>query len=307
MTMKQVYEALIVEQADPKMTVKHFLSIMTNQEILHLDFVNPTSPLISPPKLSRHEAIIALLAESEKPLTLDEIINRGRSYFGIKQAGHFKRSVAAILNRYDEFYLLGQASFGLRKHFVLPEAVWPKARSDFKKVLQHKKRPVSTIEVVRQKQYGWTELTNEYEITHVLKEDPSLIYLGRFLFALKAWSINERENIKDIIYRVMRDASRPLTSKEIYNSVLRERYVAPTSISTILRADTRFFDSGFGYFSLKNDKLDPSYFLENHRLIGKLIARLEPPLTLGNLLEKLGIKPQSISEDKEVSGNYWTN
>jgi hypothetical protein len=74
--------------------------------------------------------------------------------------------------------------------------------------------------------------------------------LGRFLFALAEWGLRQREYIHDLIPRVLQQAGRPLTCKEVLDRLRHFRSVSPTGFLADLRRHPQVRDFGLGRFGL---------------------------------------------------------
>jgi hypothetical protein len=69
----------------------------------------------------------------------------------------------------------------------------------FLSVALQRESPVSTSEAINEQLIEAAELTNAYELAQILREDARFIDLGRFLFALEEWDIEERAHVYDLV------------------------------------------------------------------------------------------------------------
>jgi hypothetical protein len=291
LALNQLYNRLpgSIKDSGPK----DFLVFMSGHSPTDLDLADPMNPKLGPVELDRGEAIRAVLREAKQPLTVAEIIDRGKAYSIIGDHSQSLRALEAFVLRDEDIYLLGPATFGLREHFRLAESDWPNVRKDFKRFMRKKGRPVSTIEFLQGAAHSWGAVVNHYELVHVIRQDPAVNYLGRMNFSLRSSGIRERVPLKQIMYQTLQNASGPLSSAEIYRALLKVRFVSPTSVGTMLRSNKRIFDLGFGYFSTKSRRIPSSYWINNAALISRMVARSEPPLRFGELLSKFLLRPNS--------------
>src|SRR5439155_4373271 len=161
---------------------------------------------------------------------------------------------------------------------------------DFRELLKQQNRPVSTAEVVNFRRFNWAERTNAYELACIVLGDDRLIDLGKFLFALAEWGIEEREYVKDLIPKVLQKVGRPLTGTEVLARLQQLRSVSPTSIASSLRKHPEVRDYGFGHYGLKSwgDSVRAK-IVTDAALVQRVIRRAVPPLTFARLCEILDV------------------
>jgi hypothetical protein len=162
--------------------------------------------------------------------------------------------------------------------------------NEFEKLLKLENRPLSTIEASDRQLIKGFEQIDSYEIAQILREDNRFTDLGRRLFALTEWGVQEREHIKDLLPRVFAKANRPLTAEQTLERLSRLRSVSPYSISNILQKHSEIRSFGFGYFGLKNwDGLHKEVILRDRGAIERAVRRATPPLSFATLCDNLGI------------------
>jgi hypothetical protein len=204
-TVCECFEAVPLPKAFAKVRAKASLRRVDLAEFLYTlqisrrfktEFPRPDAPVV---RLARRrsawEVGKAVLQMSEAPLTPEEILRRAPAIVPGEPISWNPRSLGGALHNREGIYLLGPRSYGLRQHFSMPQAGWQQARSDFRGLLRREKRPISTAEVVRARRFSWAAQTNTYELACILREDQRLIDLGRFLFALSVWGIEELRRI----------------------------------------------------------------------------------------------------------------
>jgi hypothetical protein len=291
--LPEIFQQLKKDKRLPSLNPGEFLEALRRDDSLKVFFHAPdlhTVQLVSP---RTRDWVRHILSQAESALTPEEIIERAQMLLGDRFSAPSPLTIANVLKPEDGFYLLDRRSFGLRLHFRLPVPLWPVVRSDFERLLESQDRPVSTSEVLNEKTFDWTKLTNAYEVAQVLREDKRFIDLGRFLFALTEWGIEEREYVNDLIPKVLTRVGHPMTSGEISKELQRFRSITATSMASTLRKSSTVRDYGFGYYGLKCWGGESKAFLvSDARLVNRIIRRSEPPLTFRRLCQILEIPPE---------------
>ena len=170
-------------QADLRdLSVVDFLAGLKHARSLTVEFPKPDQPRVRLRWLAATKAMAAILADSNRPLTMKEILVRLRTTFGPETGDWSLGSVRRALTL--EAYCLARGTFGLRHHFRLSEPLGRKACSDVYELLQKQKLPISPFRVVSSGQFKWTSKTNGYELAEVLREDGRFVEVRRFNFDL---------------------------------------------------------------------------------------------------------------------------
>lgn len=288
------FEELRVEKNLSKLTAREFLDAVRRDDSVTVEFTTPSRPELRASKLTTREWVRLVLSQTDSPLTPEEIIRQGRELLGGRISPPSPFTLANMVRPEDGFYWLDRRAVGLRQHFRLPLPLWDKVRSDFCQLLRDENRPISTSEVCNDNRFNWTRLANAYEIAQVLREDRRFIDLGRFLFGLTKWGIEEREYVNDLIPKVLARVGHPTTTAEVCMELKRFRSVTPTSMSAVLRKSGDVRDYGFGYYGLTSWGDDAKDFLVSEApFVNRIIARSEPPFTFGALCEVLEITPDT--------------
>ncbi len=271
-----------------KVEATELLAALQHSRRFKVEFPKPDAPTVRLARRSVLDVAKAILQESDAPLTPEQILDRARSRFGNDAVPWSPLTAGNALGRAEGFYLLGPRSYGLRQHFSMAEEIWPQIRADFRALLEWENRQISTAEVVNSSKFDWAAQTNTYELACILREDDRLIDLGKFLFALTEWGIEEREYIKDLIPKVLEKAGRPLTGTEVLERLQKLRSVSPTCIASALRKHPAIRDYGFGHYGLKawGDSVK-SNIVADTGLVERVIRRATPPLTFARLAEIL--------------------
>lgn len=299
--LHEVFELLKASRKVPKVESAEFLEALRQTESLQVDFKSPERPTIKLSNLHTRDWVTHVLSQAEGPLTPEQIIERAKHYLGDRFKVPSPFGLANKLKPNDGFYLLDRRAVGLRQHFRLPLRIWRKVRSDYRLLLKREDRPISTSEVCNERMFEWVALTNAYEIAQVLREDDRFTDLGRFLFALTEWGIEEREYVNDLIPRVLASAGHPMTGTAICDELQRFRSITPTSMASVLRGNAEVRDYGFGYYGLKAwGDTSKAFLVSESRLVNRIIGRSEPPFSFGQLCSVL-----EVSGDDRLADRLW--
>ncbi len=299
--LDQVFALLKASRKVPQLKPAEFLEALRQSESLPVDFISPERPTIKLSNLRTRDWVTHVLSQAAGPFTPEQIIERATTLLGDRFTPPSPFGLANKLKPKDGFYLLDRRAFGLRQHFRLPLRLWRKVRSDYERLLKKENRPISTSEVCNERMFDWVALTNAYEIAQLLREDDRFTDLGRFLFALREWGIEEREYVNDLIPRVLANAGHPMIGTAICEELQRFRSITPTSMASVLRGNAEVRDYGFGYYGLKAwGDTSKKFLVSEKRLVNRIIGRSEPPFSFGQLCSVL-----EISEDDPLVDRLW--
>ncbi len=273
-----------------RLTPGEFLDALKSTKRLKVQFKSLAAGEVFLPRLLATDVARGILRSSTSPLTPEDILARAKQRFGDELSLWDPRTLGNALTEEKGFCLLGPRCYGFREHILLPEILWRRARSDFREMLTQASRPISTAEVVNNHRFVWTAQTNAYELACILREDARLIDLGKFLFALAEWGIEEREYIRDLIPKVLAKAGGPLTATQVFERLQQLRSSSPTSITRQLRSHAEVRDYGFGHYGLKawGDSVKAS-IVADAALIERIVRRAVPPLAFFRLCEILDV------------------
>ncbi len=276
-----------------------FLAVLQHSRRFKIELPQPDAPVVLLARRSALDASRAVLQASNAPLTPEEILVRAHALVGPDAARWNPRTLGNALVEEKGFYLLGPRSYGLRQHFAVAEEQWLQIRADFRALLERENRPISSADVVNSRKFGWAGQTNTYELACILRGDGRLIDLGKFLFALTEWGIEEREYIKDLIPKVLEKVARLLTGTEVLDRLQQLRSVSPTCIASALRKNPAIRDYGFGHYGLKTwgDSVKNNV-VSDTGLVQRVIRRATPPLTFARLAEILDTPATGDLADK---------
>jgi hypothetical protein len=278
-----------------------FLETVKHAKTVLIQFPQPDQPEARLRHIRLSAMAKTLLETSDEPLTPEEILSRAEVKFGSELVEWDPRTVGNALTPEKGFYLLGPRAYGVRRHFKLQKPEQNRARRDAYGLLRKLNRPVSTLDMLDVTELRWVQLANKYELAQILREDKRFTDLGRLLFGLAEWGVEERKYVKDLVPEILRIAGQPLNASQIAERLQQLRSVAPTSLMNIVRHVPEVRDYGFGYFGLKSwgDLVKESMMADN-AMIDRVIRRSEPPVTFNRLCEAL-----QISVEGALSAKLW--
>jgi hypothetical protein len=217
-----------------------------------VSFASPERPIARLKKLTAREIAVLVLNASSSPLSPPEIRVQAKNLPIAWPNSVDLRNIANVLKPANGIYLLERGRYGVRRHFHLPEKLWPAAREAFDAALRKVARPVSTMEFLGDQSTAWKKRTNRYELVHILREDPRFRFLGRGLFSRAGWKLQPSLRLEDLVVRAVAEACRPLSRREIKEALETWRSIAPSSISNAsLRSNARLVEGPRGHFALR--------------------------------------------------------
>ena len=301
-TRPSAREALELLHAEPKhraLAPIAFLAALRATRAITVEFPQPDRPELRLARLRVGDCARVVLETSDEPLTIEEIIERARQRFGAEAVAWNPRTAENGFALLPDFFRLVPRSFGLRRHFHLPEKAWPKVRAQFEQLLISKGRPISTIDAERDGLIASLGEANSYELAAILRRNGRFIDLGRRLFALTAWGVQEREYVKDLIPRVLAEAGRPLTAQGIIERIHRLRSFSPQNMATTLQRHPEVRKLGFGYWTLQSSNDDFRDMLAGNReVVERAVRRAELPLTFAGLCGIFGFDAEHSHADR---------
>ncbi len=167
----------------------------------------------------RVDAIVKLIRESKKPMTLDELDNE----LDYEHPDHIK-AVASI----SKLLATLNGVWGLAK--------WPSVnpkniRDKIFVVLENKKEPMHFSDIakeIRESNFKRKNVTVQ-AIHNELIKDARFVLIGRGIYALSNWGY-KKGTISDIIQSILEKSGQPMTREEIVKQVLKVRKVKETTI-----------------------------------------------------------------------------
>ncbi|MCL5099392.1 MAG: hypothetical protein M1608_18030 [Candidatus Omnitrophica bacterium] len=288
--LSQVFNRLQEQGQPPNLNAGEFLRALKQCSSLTVEFPSPDQPVVRLSSLRICDWVQRVLSQSDRPLRPEEIITQAKKLFGHEVPPISIGGLRNSLRPEQGIFLLDRRAFGMKQHIQVPERLWSKLRNDVYRLLNEENRPVSTREMLKNTRFSWASQTNVHEVAHILREDERFVDLGRFLFALKEWGLLEREHIKDLIPQALKQVGHPTPATEILKELRRKRSVGRATISAVIRHHEGVRHYGFGYYGLKSWKeMDKSFYVSQPLLIRRIILNTKPPLTFGDLCEKLKI------------------
>jgi hypothetical protein len=251
-SLRTAFEAIRAVSGLRKTTPEDFLLALKQSRRLMVRFPEPDRPEVRLRFLHVLRVARAVLQASATPLTPESILALARARYG-SDAIHWKpRPTGDCLTPDQGFYLLGPRLFGLRRHFLLPAKERRLMKRNCFGLLKSERRPISTPEIINNQAFPWAAKASAYELAEVLREDPRFRDLGKFLFVLAEWGIEQRAHIKDLIPQVLAEIGRPATAAEVHQQLQRLRSVSRSGIAHQLRTTPCVQDCGSGRFGLKS-------------------------------------------------------
>jgi Bacterial RNA polymerase, alpha chain C terminal domain/Sigma-70, region 4 len=297
-TAEETY-AFLRQQPDFKdLSVGVFLTALRIAQKFTIDFPEVDRPRLRFRRLTFKEYAVPVLEESPEPLILEEILKRARSRFGDAVVVNVSRGVFNVPALEKGLILLGPRSIGLPRHIKAPLDTWPAIRNHFEKMLVKENRPISTTETLAQNKITGFSLNSPHELAHILREDDRFTDLGRHLFGLASWGIQERQLIKDLLPKIFHDANHLLTTEQVISDLSRLRSFCATSLTTIMRKCPEIQPFGFGYYGLKvwgNDKRRP--ILTDSSLAERAVRREQKPVSFRELCRIFSIDERGEEAD----------
>lgn len=285
-TTKDAFEHLRRRPVFAVVSAKAFLSIVRRARRIAVEFPYPDQPHLRLRRLRLLDVTFAVLGDSPEPLTPEEIIEQGRSRFGADAVILSSRGAENALAAHPDVFRLGPRAFGLRKHFASTERERTELRARFAALLKKENHPVSTIEVCEKQTIALPLTVNSYELAAIVRGDACFIDLGRRLFALAKWGIEEREHIKDLLPKIFSQADRPLTVSEVHERLTKFRSATPTGLTNILRNHPEIIRLDFDYYGLRiwGDSRN-TFFISKRSIVERAIRRVDPPINFNRLCE----------------------
>jgi hypothetical protein len=299
-TANEAYVQLHQQSKFRNLSVESFLNILRRARRIIVNFLKPECLELQLRRIQMHfqEFALPLLEDSSKPLTFEEIVEKAKAKYGEESIGVCTRGIISSLTPEKGFFFLGPRLLGLQKHFLTSVSRRPELCNRFEKLLQLENRPFSTLEASEQQRIKGFEQISSYEMAHILRADRRFTDLGRHLFALTEWGVQEREYIKDLLPQVFAKANRALTVEQIFEKISRFRSVSPSSITNYLRKHSEIRSYGFGYFGLKSwNGLQKEVILRDRGAIENAVRRATPPMSFATLCDNLGIPANGIQAE----------
>ncbi|MFO8006437.1 MAG: sigma factor-like helix-turn-helix DNA-binding protein [Candidatus Brocadiia bacterium] len=299
--LTDIFEQLKGVNGRGDLTAAEFLGTLRCKRSPSVTFGGPQTASVVPPVPKTREWAWMVLSEAEAPMRPKRILELAREFLPAGLSLPSDSTLANMLSPEDGFYLLGPHRFGLRKHMRTPQKLWGRIRADVEKLLRDEDRPLSARYIMQRRHLRWRTETTAYELSQILREDDRFADLGRMLFALAQWGVEERELIRDLILEALEATGHPMRACAILSAIQQRRSVSPTSLPTVLQTQPEIVAYGFGYYGLEAWKQTAKAFLVSQtELVDRIVARADPPVTFADLCETLDVRPRS-----PLAGRLW--
>lgn len=287
----------------PHITADDFTRLLIGQNKMIVRIRDLNNLFVYPPKKSPRDVAHRILRTSDHSLSAKEIILLSlnlRTPYHITISNH---SLHSLLNKEEDIFLLGPKKFGFLNHIRTSKRKLNKIRDDFHKYLIDENRAISSTEIVSERRFDWADRLNAHELAAILKRDNRLSYLGKFLFAAEKWGVEDRKHIKVLIPEVLKKVNVPMTAREIYLKIREIRSLSPYNISQQVKKNPQIRSEGYGYYSLRKwPKFSPKFFIDNLDLLDRVIRKLEPPISFGDLCAVFRVESNGA-----LSRRLWVN
>jgi hypothetical protein len=194
------------------------------------------------------EITIEILNESNSPLSRKQIIDIAKK--DLERDYNYDEKV--ILNRLlgiKEVVRLDVDLFGLKKHLNYNELEWQEILTESIQILKTIGRQVYISEIYNKIKDRFPKLKSYYELASILKFSDEIQDVGEYNFAIKRRGI-KRIKLKDLIKDIITDPNKRYNINDIYNEILKTRYVHRQGLRTTLLKQN-FLEEENNYFSLK--------------------------------------------------------
>jgi hypothetical protein len=198
---------------------------------LHSLWTTDKSSLVSAEKVV--DSLSKRLEKAGKPLRLNELV----SFISVGP-----KILSSYLEVSKRIQKSPEGSFGLENWpEIKPRGVKDKAYLVFKK----EKKPLHFREVANA-----IDSALPQTVHNELIKDERFTLVGRGLYALKEWGY-EQGYVKDVIFKVLKAAQKPLTKEEILEKVLKQRLVKENTVLLNLSNKKYFNRTPEGFYILK--------------------------------------------------------
>ncbi|MCD5397239.1 MAG: hypothetical protein LRZ96_01490 [Candidatus Pacebacteria bacterium] len=252
-----------LEQKTQEQNHIRFLLILGDSFIRHNDTEDIYSFwTINENSLALAEKIIKVLVkefeEIQKPLCFEELFQIYEKKITLKEEKFLSSDVLLSFLEISKMIEQGPfAQFGLSDWpEISPKGIKDKAYLVFKKYgkeLHFKKVAFLINEMVAAEFPFFKKQTPilPQTVHNELIKDPRFILVGRGIYALKEWGY-ESGTVKDVILKILKDVSVPLSQEEVIEKVLSQRFVEKNTILLNLQNRDYFERNALGEYILKN-------------------------------------------------------
>ena len=193
------------------------------------------------------------LEKEKKPFTLDELFKIQKSCLSkILNKKINKDIFVSCLEISKKIQKNPEGQFGLADWVEInPRGIKDKAYL----ILKKQGQPLHFTQVailIKDSPYYCQNQVHTATVHNELIKDPRFVLVGRGLYGLKEWGY-EPGVVKDIILKVLSQAKKPLSKKEILEGVLKQRIVKENTIFLNLQNKNYFLKDSQGRYLIKEN------------------------------------------------------
>jgi len=195
--------------------------------------------------------IINLLKKEKKPIKLEKMFNaRKKDFLKVFGKKLNKNIFQSCLELSKKIQKNPDGEYGL-KHWL---AINPRGIKDRAYlVLKREKTPLHFKEIttlIKELPFPYPKKIQATTVHNELIKNEHFVLVGRGLYALKEWGYFPGV-VKDVIVKVLKEAKKPLSRREISEKVLKERFVKENTIFLNLNDKNYFLKDDDGRYKIK--------------------------------------------------------
>ncbi|MFB6306675.1 MAG: DNA-directed RNA polymerase subunit alpha C-terminal domain-containing protein [Flavobacteriales bacterium] len=247
---KRFYEKKLSNSTVSK---EQFIKVIDTSRRIKINYQNGEFT-IRPKKIQHKHWIKKLLRDSEKPLTEDELINKYNSLYSELYGEIDTDRVMGNAENWDGVFLLSSHTYGLEKHFEIP----PSKRNEYLDFIYQKIKREEEPGFMLNARYTseWIseefgEEVNGYEMSVHLRKDERFEYLGRMIYTLSEWEVDDRQELDEIILQAFEEKGQPLHRKEILEYIRKMRSVKSYTLQGVIEGSEEIYKYENGFFGTK--------------------------------------------------------
>lgn len=251
---QELYNIISEDDLSERGAIDLFLDYSERFSVLDRDPRFRPSVLLSDFDMETYDQILnvihAIFEKEGRPFVFDEVYNALRS---IRPDALEKPHFESYLKTSSKLAVNPFGHWGL-VHW--PEVNPKSTRDKAYLVLKYGKRPLHFREIARridEHGLGRRKPTNPQTAHNELIKDPVFSLVGRGVYGLREWG-HEGGTVRDAIEKVLRVSGRPMSRKEIYASVLKEKEVKATTV--LINLNMHFKKAGRDMYALPDKGLN---------------------------------------------------
>lgn len=254
-----------------------------------------------------HQIAEDILLSRKSPISLLELNNIISNIY--KMPGKYK-SISAMLGNLKndhKFIQFDRYSIGLQKQFSYNEPIRKSITNECRKIIESFNRQVNAAELFEILSEKFPNIYSKYELVNYLRDDLEIVDVGFFNFTLQKFENESRLKISDIIIEYLRIEKIPKHLKQIYEAIIKERFVRIEGMNNILNSISiiRNYQGGF-YGLFENDEENRKHLSSCITYIEKIITyEIFPATSLENLYNFT--KMPTIYHDQTIETVHFCN